>query len=173
MKTVKIPQLKYESTLGTILLKNAEVSMDIEDYEKFKEGQDIEEIDYGLSGKVIEKAERLVALEFFRSHYQEIIEDRYQLKVDELVAIQELLKLNTQEFATLLGIDKGSLTNIRKRGKMSHPVRLLAIERLGMDLARAGSAKGLVDKKASIGKADNKMAKEINEVRFGTNRKVS
>lgn len=173
MKKIKIPTFEYKNSLGSVTLKNMEISLETEAYEKYKDGFDLEVLDYGLSGRVIEKAESQIAVKFFKTRYREILNDKYQLKVEELVAIQDLMGLNNIEFATILGVDKGSYSNIIKRGKMSHPVGLLAIERLGMELSRPGSAKRLVDRKASLSKADGKISKEINEIRYGPDREAS
>ena len=173
MKKVKVPKLAYENALGSIVVKDIEVLLDEDDYKAYKAGQKCEDLDYGLSGRTIERVERILAIGFFRNQYAVIFRGKYQLNVDEIVAIQELMGLNNQEFATILGVDKGSFSNILKRGKLSRSVGLLVIERLGMELSMPGSSKRLVDHNATIGKANLKVTKEINDVRYGLQKKAS
>ena len=167
MKKIKIPQYKYEGKLGSVTLKNLIIYLDDEDVEKYKSGTDLEELDYGLSADTIRDAENHLAVEFFKLRYREILLDKYQLSTEELVAIQRRLNLNNVEFSRILGVDKGSYSNILKRGKLSHTVGVLAIERLGNDLLMPGSAKRLIDPKAPLQVADAKTTKEIKEVIYG------
>ena len=77
------------------------------------------------------------------------------------------MNLNNKEFSAILGVDKASFSNILKRDKMSRSVGLLIIERLGMELSRPGSARCLIDSKSELGKSNAKIAKQINEIRYG------
>jgi hypothetical protein len=167
MKKVKIPELIYKNELGEIILKKVAVSLDESDYEKFKNGSKIEDLDYGLYGETIEGAEKQIAKSFFKKMYRPIMNGDISLSSNEISAIQNFLGLNNVEFSLLLGIDKASLTNIYKREKLSRSVCLLIIERLGMELSRKGSAKKIVDHSAPLFNLDREIVHEINEVRFG------
>lgn len=167
LKKVEISELEYTNELGFTILTGVEVSLDEDEYKKYKEGCDIDRLDYGLSGRVIERAEKQIAITFFKTYYRKILEGKYQLKSNEIIAIQELMNLNNKDFSTILGIDKASFSNILKRDKMSRSVGLLIIERLGMELSRPGSAQCLVDSKSKLGKPNAQIAKQINEVRYG------
>ena len=169
MKKIKVPQLKYENVLGSLVLRSVEVLLEDDQYEKFKSGVSIEELDYGLSGVDIKNAEKQIALEFFEERYNAAFKGRGTLKKQEILAIQHFLNLNNVEFAKLIGIDKGALSNIYKRDSLSRPVCLLIFERLGMELSRSGSAKRMADSSAELSKTDPKISKEINKVRFHSN----
>lgn len=168
MKKIKVRKLKYENALGTLILKNIEVMLDDDEHLKFKKGASIEDLDYGLSGVDIKKAERQIALEFFEERYNSVFKEG-TLKKEEILAIQHFLNLNNVEFAKLIGIDKGALSNIYKRDSLSRPVCLLIFERLGMELSRSGSAKRMTDSSAELSEPDLKISKEINKVRFHSN----
>ena len=168
MKNVKIPEYKYKNGLGSILLKNITVLfLNDEDVKKYKTGTSLRKIEFALSGDTIEDAEKALAVEFFKKKFRAIFDRKYEIKTEELISIQQWLGLNNVEFSTVLGVDKGAYSNILKRGKLSHTVGVLAIERLGNDLLMPGSAKRLIDKNAPLQVADAKTTKEINDVIYG------
>ncbi|MBF0363905.1 MAG: hypothetical protein HQK49_22995 [Oligoflexia bacterium] len=166
IKKIKVPKFNYKNELGKIILKHVEVTLDEDDYKSFREGTPIYDLDYGISGDCIEYAEKEIAKNFYMDKYQLIIRDEYRLSVKEIAGIQDFLGLSNVEFSLLLGIDKAALTNIYKRKKFSRSVGLLIIERLGMELSRRGSAKGLANNSLPISSPDKDTTKEINKSRY-------
>ena len=128
----KIDKLTYENALGTIVLKNITVDLEQDQIERLKNGEAIEDLDYGLYGTDIEKAERKIAQKFFKEKYRDILTGVYELNSDEIQSIQDLLDMNRLQFAKVIGLDRGSLVNIYKRNSCSQPVQILIIQRMKM-----------------------------------------
>lgn len=167
MRKIKIPEYEYENPLGSTTLKNVEVFLDDDEIESLKQGADLESLNYALPGSSIIKAEKTIAFNFFKMYYKDILEGIEELHNDEITSIQDFLGVTNAQFAKILGINKASFSNIIKRGKVSRPVAVLILERLGMELSRRGSARKLVDNNAKLEKPDNKTTREINFIRFG------
>lgn len=167
MKKVEIKNLFYSNALGKVLLKNIPVTLEEDDYRRFKDGTSIDELDYGLGADVIVRGEKEIAKDFYKRMYRAVLNDKQVvLSIGEIQAIQTFLRLNNAEFAQLIGINKASLTNIYKRGKLSKPVELLIVERLGMELSRPGSAKSMAKPSESLPTEDLAVTEEISDVRF-------
>lgn len=91
---------------------------------------------------------REAARRFFEESYRSVLFGRLSLSVAHMQAIQDMAGLNRSQFAQVLGLDKGSLSNIMSgRRQMQRSTQLIALERLGMELARPGSMKGLLLRK--------------------------
>ena len=167
MKTITLNEFNFTSDLGQILLKNVAVYLDEEDYSKFQNDISIDQLDFGLSGDVIIEASREVAKKFFKDNYRDFIDGKFKLKTKELRGIQDILNLSNSEFSKILFIDKGTLTNIYKRESCSKQVAGIALERLGMELTRRGSAKRLLRIEAALEPIDQTILEEFNAIRYG------
>ena len=168
MKEIKIPKYTYKNGLGTVILKNISVLfLDESDAKKYKAGTKLESLQYALPGEVIEEAEKTLAVEFFKNKFRAIFDRKYELNTEELVAIQQWLGLNNIEFSKILGVDKGSYSNILKRKKLLHATGLHAVIMLGNDLLTPGAAKRLVDMTVPLKKADPMVVREIKLVLYG------
>ena len=170
----KVNKLNYDNSLGHTVLTDIVVDMDQDQIKLYQDGSPIEDLDYGLNGFDIERAERDIAFQFYENKYQEILSGVYKLNKDQIFSIQNYLGLNKLQFAKILGLDRGSLANIYKRNSCSHPVQILIIERMGMELVRKGSAKALYNNMCKLPKPDEKLSepsKEASEkianIRFG------
>ncbi|NRA47343.1 MAG: hypothetical protein HRU09_20525 [Oligoflexales bacterium] len=170
----KIKELNYENSLGKVTLTDIMIDMDQDQIDLFEKGTNIEDLDYGLNGLDIEKAEREIAFQFYKDKYQDILSGVYEVNKDEIFAIQNYLGLNKLQFAKILGLDRGSLANIYKRNSCSHPVQILIIERMGMELVRKGSAKALYNNMCKLQNVEEKLSKpsqetseKIAHIRFG------
>ncbi len=100
-----------------------------------------------LNGRQMDRKERLrlEAVEFIERHYRDALNGAFDLDAQVLRDMCELLGLNQSQFALILGIDKGSLSNvINRRRRMMRSTQLLMLERLAMELARPGSALCLI-----------------------------
>ena len=125
-----------------MILKNISVLfLDESDAKKYKAGTKLESLQYALPGEVIEEAEKTLAVEFFKNKFRAIFDRKYELNTEELVAIQQWLGLNNIEFSKILGVDKGSYSNILKRKKLLHATGLHAVIMLGKRLADTWSSK--------------------------------
>lgn len=171
---LKIPRLTYENSLGTIVLRDVILDMEQDQIDLYQKGTPIEDLDYGLNGSDIEKAEREIAFQFYKQNYQNILSGVYELDKDEIVAIQNYLGLNQLQFAKIIGLDRGSLANIYKRNSSSHPVQILIVERMGMELARKGASKALYNNMSKLQNAENQLSKpnqetseEVSNIRYG------
>lgn len=169
----KVKTLEYRNDLGTVILRNIVVDIEQDQIDLLKDGSLIEDLDYGLNGKDILDAERAVALNFFKTNYQNILAGVHELDKNQIKAIQNYLGLNGLQFAKVIGLDRGSLTNVYKRNSCSHPVQILIIERLGMELGRTGAAKALYNamckqSNEGLSEPNEKIGEEISTVRFGS-----
>lgn len=164
---VKIPNYRYTNNLGEQNLKNIFVFLDDDDKQKLVAGEPLEDLDYGLPGDVILKAERQIAAAFFLENYRSVLEEKKSLSGEEIAAIQNFLGVNNAKMAQLLFIDKASLTNIYKRKTASRVISGIALERLAMELARPGSAKRMVDASAAMPEPESEMAAKLNAIRYG------
>lgn len=132
---IKVGTFTYENSLGSTELKDIELDLEQSEFKKHQAGTPIEELDYGLSGTDILKAERTIALKFYEENYKNV-----------LSGVNEL--------------DRGSLANIYKRNSCSHPVQILIMERLGMELATRGACKALYQALSSIKVKDSDMVED-------------
>lgn len=126
MKTVIADKLLYHTPLGGGEFR-AEVFLSEEDFESFQNGVDINSLDYGLSGSDIERLSRAIALSFIEKNYRPVLFKEKSLTSMELKAIKEVLGLKSNQFATVLGLDKGSFSNILSDNReMQHSLKSLS-----------------------------------------------
>lgn len=166
MKTIVIDKLPYRTPLGEGTFR-AEVTIDDADLNKYRADQDINQLDYGLTGTDIERFSRAIALGFIEKNYRAVLFKEKSLTSKELKAIQEILGVKSNQFATILGLDKGSLSNIlRDNREMQHSTQILVMERLGLELSRPGSIKAMLENSQSEIKVDDNAKAVIERVRF-------
>ena len=163
MKKIKVAQYEYKNEFGSITLKNLQVFLDPEDVKKYNSGVDLEKLDYGLSAETIRNAEEKLAIEFFKEKYGPVVDRVYQLNINELEAIQRRLDLNNVEFAKVLGVNKGSYSNILKRGKLLHSTALFAMDKLGRELLEPGAAKRSIGESVPFKAVSERVKKEIKD----------
>jgi DNA-binding transcriptional regulator YiaG len=166
MKTAIADKLLYHTPLGGGEFRT-EVFLSEEDFESFQNGADINSLDYGLSGSDIERLSRSIALSFIEKNYRPVLFKEKSLTSSELKAIKEILGLKSNQFATVLGLDKGSFSNILSDNReMQHPTQILVMERLGLELSRPGSVKAILEEYPSELKVDLVAKEVIEKVRF-------
>jgi len=167
VKKVKIATYTYSNELGTQDLKNIFVFLDDDDRQRLDSGEPLESLDYGLSGDIIQKAERQIAAAFFLENYRAVLKDKKSLSGEQIAAVQNFLDVNNAKMAQLLFIDKASLTNIYKRKTASRMISGIALERLAMELARPGSAKRMVDASAAMPEPESDLTAALDAIRYG------
>jgi DNA-binding transcriptional regulator YiaG len=166
MQTIVIDKLPYKTPLGEGTFRT-EVMIDDADLNKYRAGQDINHLDYGLTGTDIERFSRAIALDFIEKNYRAVLFKEKSLTSKELKAIQEILGVKSNQFATILGLDKGSLSNIlRENREMQHSTQILVMERLGLELSRPGSIKAMLEDSQGEIKVDDNAKAVIERVRF-------
>jgi len=166
MIEARLPTYVYTNKLGEYSFQDFPVLLDEDDFKKLEAGADIEDLDYGLSGDAIYNCEKEIAKRYFLENYRLGLRGKFAPNAEQIQAIQHFMGINRSEFSAVLGVDKGSFTNILKREKISRPVALLILERLGMELVQPGSIKALIHGEAPKTKPDIKMSKELNTARF-------
>jgi hypothetical protein len=107
--------------------------------------ESIQNLDYSIPVDEIKHMERALALDFFARAYRPIWDNERTISVDELRGIQDVLEVNRSELGKLLGLHKGSVTNLFKGKGMKSSLCMLIMERLGLELARPGSARHMLD----------------------------
>lgn len=156
IKRIKEKNYKFVHPLGTVIVDEVEVGVS----EKGRRS---------LSASEIDRLVKIVALEFLISNYRKGFErPDFTLSSKEVRAIMSILNVNGSEFGTLIGCQKSKVSKIlRDEQKISTSQALLALERLALELVRHGAARSLLgDEGAKISEPDEKIAKEINRMRF-------
>lgn len=122
-----------------------------------------------LSKSEIERLSSLAALRFLRENYIRAVENtEYVLPAAIVRAIMVFLNVNQVEFAMLIGCQKSKVSKIlRKEQSISKSQTLLALERLATELARPGAIRKILGyEDVHVSAPDEKIAKELNEIRF-------
>lgn len=146
MKKVIVNEFKYRSVFGEDSFDAVSVLIPDEcDPRKIRKGEALVDLDYSVPANEIKRMEREMALRFFSNAYRSIMNDERTISVEELKGIQDLLEVNRTEFGKLLGLHKGSVTNLFKGKAMKTSLCILIMERLGMELGRPGSARHMLD----------------------------
>lgn len=146
MKRAKVNNYKYQSVFGEMVFNEIVVQIpDDCDPRKIRKADALDGIDYSLSVAEITKMERDLALAYFSKYYHAIMLGERTISVDELKGIQDILHVNRSELGRLLGLHKGSVTNLFKGKSMKPSLCILIMERLGMELGRPGSARHMLD----------------------------
>ncbi|HYX34567.1 MAG TPA: hypothetical protein VE954_15820 [Oligoflexus sp.] len=141
--------------------------LDDDDLEAYLQGKDIGLLDHGLNGDDIGRMSRSIALSFIENNYRTVLFKEKSLSSAELKAIQEVLRVKANQFATILGLDKGSLSNIlRDNREMQHSTQILVMERLGLELSRPGSIKAMLEDSQNEIKVDDVAKAVIERVHF-------
>lgn len=166
MKSVIVDKFLYRTPLGEGSFR-IEVFLDDNELDDYLNGKDISHLDYGLNGADICRMSRSIALSFIEKNYRAVLFKEKSLTSSELKAIQDVLGVRSNQFATILGLDKGSLSNIlRENREMQHSTQILVMERLGLELSRPGSIKAMLEDSQSEIKVDDVAKAVIEKVRF-------
>ena len=169
MKKAIVNNYRYQSVFGEMVFDEIIVQIpDNVDPRKIKKADALEGIDYSLSVSEIRKMERELALSYFSKFYRVIMLGERTISVEELKGIQNILDVSRSELGKLIGLHKGSVTNIFKGKAMKASLCILIMERLGMELGRPGSARHMLDggnPEAQVPEA----RKVINQARYSRN----
>lgn len=170
MKKALINNYRYQSVFGEMVFDGIIVQIpDSFDPRKIKKADALNGIDYSLPVSEIRKMERELALTYFSKCYRLIMLGERTISVEELKGIQDILNVNRSELGKLIGLHKGSVTNIFKGKAMKPSLCILIMERLGMELGRPGSARHMLDggnPEAQVPEA----RKIINQARYSRDR---
>lgn len=166
MKSATVRQFRHESVFGEKIFDSVTVLIpDAYDPENILTADNLKGIDYSIPVTELKRMERQLALEFFSKAYRPIMKDERTISVAELKGIQDILEVNRTEMGKLLGLHKGSITNIFKGKSMKTSLCILIMERLGMELGRPGSARHMIDG-GTPGKEEPIAQQVINQSRF-------
>lgn len=166
MKTATISNFKYKSVFGEMTFESLNVHIpDNLDPRKFRRAESLDGIDFSIPVAELKRMERELALKFFSSSYRAIMNGERTISVEELKGIQDILEVNRSELGKLLGLHKGSVTNIFKGKAMKSTLCILIMERLGMELGRPGSARHMIDGGNPQGQVPE-ARKVINQTRY-------
>jgi hypothetical protein len=167
MKTATINNFNYQSVFGDMRFDSISVLIP-DDFSprKIRISEDLDGIDYSVPVAELKRMERELALAFFSSSYRAIMKGERTISVNELKGIQDILDVNRSEFGKLLGLHKGSVTNLFKGKAMKSTLCLLIMERLGMELGRPGSARHMLDGGNPTGHVPD-ARRVINQTRYG------
>ncbi len=173
MKTVRVHRFTYKSVFGEKIFDSVTLLIpDDCDVPPLANDNSWEALDYSIPAAEIKRMERALALDFFARTYRAILKDERTLSVDELRGIQDVLGVNRSELGKLLGLHKGSVTNLFKGKAMKASLCILIMERLGMELGQAGSARLLLDGSGTL-QEEYAAQRVIHRVRFEHDRKVA
>ena len=146
MKKALVNNYSYQSVFGEMAFDEIIVQIpDSFDPRKIRKADALKGIDYSLPVSEIRKMERELALSYFSKFYRIIMLGDRTISVEELKGIQDILNVNRSELGKLIGLHKGSVTNIFKGKAMKPSLCILIMERLGMELGRPGSARHMLD----------------------------
>lgn len=168
MKTVTVNHFKYQSVFGEKTFSAVTLSIpDNLNSRKIRSQQDLEGQDYSIFVSELKRMERELALDFFSKFYRPILNGERTISVPELKGIQDILDVNRSEFGKLLGLHKGSVTNLFKGKAMKSTLCILIMERLGMELGRPGSARNMLKGGKPHGRVPE-ASRVINETRYAS-----
>ena len=150
----------YKHSLATITVDGVEVGIS-------KSGRRT------MSANEINRLSRLAALMFLRENYKRsILDSSFYLTAKQVRAIIAILNVNQSEFGLLVGCGKAKVSKILSKDDpqvMSRSQSILALERLGQELTRAGSIRKLIgDEEFEVKEVDQEVAEEISSLRYGT-----
>ena len=169
MKTIILKKFKYQSVFGEKTFEQVSLRIPPQlNNRKIRSIDDLEGKEYNIPASELKRMERDLALDFFSKHYLSILNGERTIFVDELKGIQDILEVNRSEFGKLLGLHKGSVTNLFKGKSMKSTLSILIMERLGMELARPGSARNMLEGGKPHGKV-LEASRVINGVRYAHN----
>lgn len=142
-KTFKAKSYRHTSYLGELIIKD--VNIELLESGITKETFDSNKHEHLIDANEVERMERLVGLHFVQDNLVAIVKDARKLSEDEVYGIQLITGLNATQFATLLGIHKGTLSKILKgRLEMKKPERILAMHLLQNEILTPGYCKALL-----------------------------
>ena len=140
MKTIVLKNYHYKSIFGSTLMVDINVCLDDESYDSYLNDGNIENYDYGIPGDEIRKVELQAAKQFLVAKFIAVLRGEADLTSGDFKAIQTFVNVNQSDFALLIGIDRGSYTNLLRREACSRPTALAALEMLGREIRRPGFA---------------------------------
>jgi ABC-type sugar transport system ATPase subunit len=162
IKQTKENNYEYKHLLGTIVVDDVKVGVS----DKGRRS---------LAASEIERLSRLAALEFLKKNYRRALEDQdFTLRSKSVRGIIGLLNVNQMEFGILVGCKKAKVSKILANEQaISRSQALLALERLAMEVVRPGSTRYLLGNvEGELAEPDNRMAEEINGLRFEPHKKA-
>ena len=146
MKSATVKNFRYQSAFGEMTFDSVTVLIPDEfGPRKVSAAKALEGVDFSIPVPELKRMERELALAFFSRAYRAIMNDERTISVAELRGIQDILDVNRSELGKLLGLHKGSVTNLFKGKAMKASLCMLIMERLGMELGRPGSARHMID----------------------------
>ncbi len=162
IKRIKEKNIEFKHPLATIVAEEVEIGIS----------------DSGrrsISATEIERLSRLAALAFIDKHYRSSLEKKnFTISSKRVMAILTYLKVNQSEFAKLIGCQKAKMSKILKEEQtISKPQAMLAIERLGLEIARPGAIRNMLgDESATVGISEDWIKEKINDARFAHSQKI-
>ena len=124
-----------------------------------------------LAASEIHRLNRLAVLSFLKLNYRKAIQDTdFTLSASKVRAIIVFLNVNQMEFGLLVGCQKSKVSKIlRSEQEISKSQSLLALERLAMELAQAGSTRKLLgDESVQVIDYDELFLKQLSDLRFSS-----
>jgi len=158
LKRVKESKYEYRHPLGTIVVDDVEVGIS----EKGRRS---------LAESEIHRLNRLAVLSFLKLNYRKAIQEAdFTLSASKVRAIMIFLNVNQIEFGLLVGCQKSKVSKIlRSEQEISKSQSLLALERLAMELAQAGSTRKLLgDESVQVIDSDELFLKQLSDLRFSS-----
>lgn len=156
IKRIKEKNYKFKSAFGNVVISEVEMGIS----ESGRRSLAVEEI---------KRLSRLAAIDFYKANYSKAL-DRPEFILSEQIAraIMIFLNVNQVEFAKLIGCQKAKVSKILSGDQeMSKAQTLLALERLGAELARPGATRKLLKHDdTEIPELDEAVAKELTDARF-------
>jgi DNA-binding transcriptional regulator YiaG len=145
---VSVQDYPFESSFGLYNVC-AEVAFDPNEHQRFVAGDSLDSIPH----KIVNESSciRQAGYRFYLNTYRDLVYRKVVLTAAQLEDIRAVLNLNSSQFATLVGVRRGSLSNfVKGRRKMPHPSQILALDRLAYELLKPGTAKIFVKGAPSI-----------------------
>ena len=138
MKPAIIKTHRHVSHLGDAVFKNVPVLVD-DSFSRKEVNSKTDE--YAISGDVVMRMEREVAKTWLTEKA-----DPRNLKADEVNAVRILCGLNQSEFASVLGLTKGTMSKVLKsRLKLRSPMSDLCLLVLAAEIANPGAARAILN----------------------------
>lgn len=166
MRTIYIEKYPYKGDLAEIE-SDIEFVLSDEDFEKYKNGTSINNLDARISANWVEILERRAAFEYFRKNYTKAFEGKYQPESWEIRCIISLWGVSRTQASSCLGIDKATLSNqINGKRNMERSTAFLLLERLGQELARPNAIKAMVEIDSPEPSRVSQIEKQIDQLRY-------
>lgn len=145
VKEIKVNSYVFRDQLGERIFDDVKIIVPLDSKissENFNQNKD----DYSISSQEIERMSRESAQRFFNEKSKEIITGHRKLKVNEIYGICLALGCNGSELASLLNIDKSTVSRVLSGKQEIQPsLATLLIEKLKNEIDCQGSTKRLLD----------------------------